>query len=77
MTAAKRIAAVLAAALALAGCATPAGADEPRLWRAVEGDRYQATDYAVVPLPDGRRVECLRYTSSVGGGLSCNWGGAK
>jgi len=30
-------------------------------------------NYVVCELPDGRKVECIRYKSIDTGGLSCNW----
>lgn len=65
---------IVTSLLILSGCAAPADAGEGSPWAVIEGDRNASTEYAQLTLPDGRTVECLRFSSGTGGGLSCNWG---
>ena len=62
----------IAATFALTGCA-PGPTAEPN--EAPSGSRYHWEEH--VELQDGRTVVCVTFKQGYGGGLSCDWAGAK
>lgn len=62
----KKIAIVIAAALALSGCTAPS--EGFRLERAQD-----ETHVVLKELPNGKTVTCVAYSGGYGKSISCNW----
>ena len=63
----KKIAIIIAAALALSGCTPPPEGDS-RLERAKD-----ETHVVLKELPNGEIVTCVAYSGGYGKSISCNW----
>ena len=72
-----RLATILLAATCLAGltgCAVePEGNATGQTIREAPSYRDQDLEYKAVELPDGRDIECIIFSASKKGGLSCDW----
>lgn len=76
----KRIVTVLAMTVLLVGCgadtaAAPVKATETQDPAQRQQIKYSSAWSEVVPLPDGREVECVLAYADAGGGIgvTCNW----
>ena len=76
MNHAQRLTAILLAAACLAGltgCALEPDSNTNQTIREAPSYRNHDLEYKTVELPDGRHIECIIFSHTKQGGLSCDW----